>query len=207
MAVGRAKGWRGTADLWLDAAHEALVRGGVEAVKVLPLAQGLGLSRTSFYHHFDDREALLAALVSRWRARNGPALVGRAGAAASTVTEAILGVFDCWVDAALFDSRLEFAIRNWALTDTAVAQALKAEDALRLAALAGLFRRHGADGDEAEVRARTVYLTQIGYIAMGEDEDFETRMARVPTYALTFTGKMPSASEIAAFRARHDPRG
>jgi AcrR family transcriptional regulator len=59
------RGWRGSADLWLDAAYQLLVEGGVEAVKVMPLAEKLGLSRTSFYWHFADREALLDGLVAR----------------------------------------------------------------------------------------------------------------------------------------------
>ena len=50
--------------MWLDAAYELLVEGGVEAVKVMPLAAKLGLSRTSFYWHFADREALLAGLIA-----------------------------------------------------------------------------------------------------------------------------------------------
>ena len=66
----KKSGWRGSEDLWLNAAYDLLIDKGVDAVKVLPLAETLGLSRTSFYGHFDSREALLAALVSRWRDRN-----------------------------------------------------------------------------------------------------------------------------------------
>ncbi len=197
------RGWRGSADLWLEAAHALLVEGGVEAVKIGALADRLGLSRTSFYWHFADREALLAALLDRWRRTNTTALLSRIEAPAATVTEAILALFDAWVDPALFDSRAEFAIRTWALTDPAVAAALAAEDAARMAALTGLFRRFGAPEAEADTRARTVYLTQVGYIALRSDEDFATRMQRIPDYALVFTGVAPQPQEIAAFAARH----
>lgn len=180
-----------------------MVEGGVEAVKIGPLAARLGLSRTSFYWHFADREALLTGLVARWQARNTEALLARIAAPAETVTAAILNLFDAWVDPGLFDSRAEFAMRTWALTDAAVARALSAEDARRIAALADLFLRHGYPPTEADTRARTVYLTQVGYIAMGAEEDFGTRMERIPAYALTFTGHAPSAAEVAAFRARH----
>ena len=40
------RGWRGTPDLWLDAAYGLLVEGGVESVKIMPLAAHLGLSRS-----------------------------------------------------------------------------------------------------------------------------------------------------------------
>jgi AcrR family transcriptional regulator len=201
--AGRDRGWRGSADLWLQGAQALLAEGGVEAVKIGPLSARLGLSRTSFYWHFPDREALLAALVAHWRAHSTAALVGRTRAPAATITEAVLNLFDAWVDRGLFDSRVEFAMRTWALTDPAVSRALAEEDAQRIAALAGMFQRFGYPGAEADTRARTVYLTQVGYIAMRAEEDFETRMTRIPAYALTFAGIAPSQAEVAAFRDRH----
>ncbi|HEX9857476.1 MAG TPA: TetR/AcrR family transcriptional regulator, partial [Paracoccaceae bacterium] len=91
------RGWRGSADLWLDAAHAALIEGGVEAVKVGPIAARLGLSRTSFYWHFADREALLAALIARWQGQNTGNLIARTESYAETIAEAVLNLFDCWV--------------------------------------------------------------------------------------------------------------
>ncbi len=199
----KERGWRGSASLWLDGAHALLIEGGVEAVKIGPLSARLGLSRTSFYWHFAEREALLAALVARWRATNTPALVARIEAPADSITAAILSLFDAWVEREIFDSAAEFAMRTWALTDGAVAAALAEEDAARIAALARLFLRYGYAPDEADTRARTVYLTQVGYIALRSDEGFQERMARIPSYALIFAGVAPTPDEVAAFRARH----
>jgi AcrR family transcriptional regulator len=197
------RGWRGTPDLWLDAAYDLLVEGGVEAVKVMPLAERLGLSRTSFYWHFPDREALLVGLIERWKAKNTGSLVARCEAPAATITEALLNLFDCWYDNALFDTRLEFAMRTWSLTDPTVATAMGEADASRVAAITALFRRFGYDEAEADTRARTLYLTQVGYIAVRSDEAFEVRMARNPAYVLTFCGVAPTPEEDAVFRARH----
>ena len=197
------RGWRGTPDIWLDAAYELLVEGGVDAVKVMPLAERLGLSRTSFYWHFADREALLAGLVDRWRTRNTVNLVARCESPAATISEAMLNLFDCWYDSALFDSRLEFAMRTWSLTDASVAAAMSQADDIRVAAITGLFRRFGYGATEADTRARTLYLTQVGYIALRSDEDLQVRMDRVPPYVLTFCGVTPSVAEVAAFRKRH----
>jgi AcrR family transcriptional regulator len=191
MSEHKETGWRGSADLWLDAAYEALLSGGVEAVKIMPLATRLGLSRTSFYWHFTDREALLAALIARTTAP------------AATITQAVLNLFDCWITPDLFDARLEFAIRNWAQTAPDLAQTLGAEDATRLEALRAMFLRHGYAPDQADIRARTIYLTQIGYIALRTDEDTALRVARMPTYVETFTGMPPTEAEVRAFAARH----
>lgn len=200
------RGWRGTPDLWLDAAYALLVEGGVEAVKVMPLAERLGLSRTSFYWHFPDREALLAGLVERWKAKNTGNLVARCEALAATITEALLNLFDCWYDDDLFDSRLEFAMRTWSLTDPAVAVAMSEADATRVAAITAMFRRFGYDETEADTRARTLYLTQVGYIALRSDESLEVRLGRNPAYVLTFCGVAPTEAEVTAFNKRHAVR-
>jgi hypothetical protein len=107
------------------------------------------------------------------------------------------------VDPNLFDSRLEFAMRTWALTDPGVDAALVEADAQRLAAITALFRRFGYAETEADTRARTLYLTQVGYIALRSDESFDVRMGRIPAYVLTFSGQAPTEAEVAAFRARH----
>jgi AcrR family transcriptional regulator len=43
---------------WVEAALDALAEGGVDAVRVDPLAKRLGVTRGSFYWHFKDRAAL-----------------------------------------------------------------------------------------------------------------------------------------------------
>jgi hypothetical protein len=117
----------------------------------------------------------------------------------------MLNLFDCWYDNRLFDSRLEFAMRTWSLTDPAVAAAMSDADATRVAAIAALFKRFGYGDAEADTRARTLYLTQVGYIAVRSDESLAVRMSRNPAYVLTFCGRAPTEAEVAAFEARHLP--
>ncbi len=196
-------GWRGSADLWLEAAYEALLESGVDAVKIMPLAKKLNLSRTSFYWFFRDREELLATLVSRWREKNTGNLVGRTEAYAETVAEAMLNVFDCWLDGDLFDSKLEFAIRSWALQSPETLAEIQQADQLRIDALTKMFVRFGQDEARADVRARTIYLVQIGYISMQTKEDISVRMKRIPQYVEIFTGQAPEQRELDRFFARH----
>ncbi len=53
-------------DDWIHAARLALLRGGVEAVRVEKLARGLGVTKGSFYWHFKDRDELLELLLGEW---------------------------------------------------------------------------------------------------------------------------------------------
>ena len=199
-------GWRGSPELWLEAAHEALLASGVDSVKILPLAKKLGLSRTSFYWFFKDREELLAALIARWRDKNTGNLVRQASAYAETIAEAMLNVFDCWFDTALFDAQLEFAVRSWALQSPEIEAEVKAADAARLSALTAMFSRFGQPEALADVRARTIYLVQIGYISMRSSEDLATRMRRIPDYVAIFTGHPPEPRELDRFYFRRNYR-
>jgi AcrR family transcriptional regulator len=195
-------GSRGSPELWLEAAYHALIEGGIDAVKIQPLAKRLNLSRTSFYWFFKDRQELLAALVARWRDKNTGGIVRQTEAYAESVAEAMLNVFDCWYDPELFDSQFEFAVRSWALQSAEALAEVRAADRIRLDALARMLRRFGHDAASADVAARTVYLVQIGYISMQSDETLADRMARVPGYVAIFTGRKPRRRELDRFFAR-----
>lgn len=196
-------GWRGSPEGWLDAAYELLLDSGVDSVKIQPLAKKMKLARTSFYWFFKDREELLAALVGKWRDKNTGAIVKQSEAYAETVAEAMLNVFDCWLDKNLFDSQFEFAVRSWALQSPEVAAEVQSADQMRLEALKRMFVRFGFKDISADVRARTMYLTQIGYISMQPTEDLAMRMKRIPDYVEIFTGEAPRQRELDRFFARH----
>ena len=54
---------------WSRAAFRALALGGVEAVAVEPIAAELGATKGSFYWHFKNRDALIAATLEEWERR------------------------------------------------------------------------------------------------------------------------------------------
>lgn len=195
-------GWRGSREGWLDAAYAALIREGVDAVKIMPLAEGLRLSRTSFYWFFKDRAELLTALADMWEARTTSPLVAATRDYAETQTEAMLNVIACFLRADTFDAKLEFAMRGWGLKDPTILARITEADTRRLKALSDMLERWGHDPQDADVRARTIYLVQIGYISMQVDETLETRLTRIPNYVEIYTGHPPAPREIARFRAR-----
>ena len=197
-------GWRGSREGWLEAGYQALIDSGIDAVKILPLARQLNLSRTSFYWFFEDREALLTALIDGWEARTTRPFVAATQEYAESRAEAMLNVLACFLSDA-FDSRLEFAVRSWALQDRKVTERTRTADETRLSALREMLMRWGLPEQEADIRARTIYLTQIGYISMRAQEALETRLARIPTYVEIYTGQRPEPREIARFQARLVP--
>ncbi|MFT6917157.1 MAG: AcrR family transcriptional regulator [Motiliproteus sp.] len=199
----KQSGWRGSEELWLDAAYDLLIESGVDSVKVMPLAKALKLSRTSFYWHFADRDALLEALIKRWERQNTGQLVAQTERYAQTINEAILNLFDCWINPQLFDAKMDFAIRNWAQQTPALKTLMEQTDQLRITAIGRMFSRFGFTPQQSETRARTAYYTQVGYISMMVVEPIAERLQRIPDYVESLTATYPTAAEIARFMARH----
>ncbi|UWQ04795.1 TetR/AcrR family transcriptional regulator [Aliiroseovarius crassostreae] len=196
---------QGAENAWLSAAYEVLTESGVEAVKVGFLSKKLGLTRSGFYWYFKDREALLDAMIARWDAKNTGNLIRQTEAYADTITEAMLNLFECWLDADLFDSRLDLAIRNWARNDPNLQRKIEHSDRLRARAIADMYRRFGFSDKQAEVRSMTVLYTQIGYISMQVSEAPEERINRMPDYVEVYTDKKPSEREFARFKSKYVP--
>lgn len=201
--VSTESGSRGSPEGWLWAAYDALIHGGLDAVKIMPLAAGIKLARTSFYWHYKDREDLLAALADLWVERTTVPLIAATRAFSETEAEAMLNVIGAFMAEDGVDTAFEFAIRGWALRDDAMMRRLRAEDAKRLEALQALMRRWGHSDADAEVRGRTIYHVQIGYISMQSRETLAERMKRLPKYVGIYSGgRLPEPREIARFHAR-----
>lgn len=120
---------------------------------------------------------------------------------ASPITHGVFNIFECWVDEALFNPRLDFAIRAWARSSPAVHAIIEAADHERLDAIRTMFSRHGYAQDDAFVRARVLYFMQIAYYSLEITEPTASRLSLVPAYLRSFTGKEPLAGEVEAFGA------
>ncbi|MEP2921580.1 TetR/AcrR family transcriptional regulator [Sulfitobacter sp.] len=194
---------RGSKELWLNAAYELLIAEGIDAVKIMPLAKVLNLSRTGFYWFFEDIAELHSALVQRWESKNTGHLIQQCNLEASNICEALFNLMDCWLDPTLFDAPFDLAIRNWARVDTDLEQRIQDADRRRISAVTRMYERHAFSKEQAEVRGLTVIYTQIGYFSMQVTENSAERLARVQHYVELFAGVSPSQKDIDAFLSRH----
>ncbi|MDG4905895.1 TetR/AcrR family transcriptional regulator [Mesorhizobium sp. WSM4898] len=188
-----------TREDWMKLALETLISEGVEAVRVLALGQKLNVSRSSFYWYFKSRQDLLDQLLDYWRNNNTRFILEQAGRPAASITEAVLNVFECWLDERLFNPRLDFAVRAWSRQSAKVHRIVNEEDDARVGAIRAMFLRHGYADTEAFVRARVLYFTQIGYYSLEIVEPVSNRLSLTPAYLLTHTGKQPRQGEVEAF--------
>ena len=192
---------KATREDWVGLALSVLARHGAAAVTVLDLSERLGVSRSSFYWYFRNREDLLDELLQRWESLNTRSIVRQSEVRAGSINEAICNVFRCWVDPELFSPTLDFAVREWARRSEKVRMALDRSDGERTAAIRTMFERHGYPSEDALTRARVLYFMQIGYYALDLKESMEARLKLTPHYLKTFSGVAPREEDLASFRA------
>jgi len=183
---------------WVDAAAAALDEVPIDKLRVLTLAGDLSVSRSSFYWYFTDLAELHRELLVRWE-RNTVSIVDRTNRSSNSIIQACLGVFECWADKRLYDATLDLAVRDWGRRDSETAKRVAEADRQRLDALTTMFSNHEFSADDALVRARLVYHSQVGYYAVGTDEPMVVRQAYLPYYLEAITGQTASEEELIAF--------
>lgn len=172
---------------WIGAAREALIEGGLGAVKVDRLAKRLGVTRGGFYWRFANPAALLDALLEDWRETNSAAFLA-ALAGPGTPRQRFDALMRVCIEEDGYSPAYDTAIREWGRVDPKVAQAVAEVDETRIAALERLFAEGGYRPREALVRARVTYYHQVGYDAMGVQEARERRWTLSATYRHVLTG-------------------
>jgi AcrR family transcriptional regulator len=192
---------RVTREDWVNTAHRVLIAHGVEQVKILGLAERMSVSRSSFYWYFKSRQDLLDVLLDEWMSTNTAVVIEPAEAPAPTITAAVCHVLAGFVDPARFNTKLDFAIRDWARRDAKVRAVLVRSDAQRVGALEAMFARFDYPPAEALARARIAYYMQIGYNDADLDEPMSIRLTLLPEYLYAYTGVRPLPEEVERLRA------
>ena len=150
------------ANAWADAALAELAAHGIDRVRVEVLATRLGVTKGSFYWHFKDRDALLAAMLERWRRRATLSLIERLDRAGAPPVERLRELLRLPLrgDRAALAAEIELAIRLWGRGDPRAREALAEVDELRLRYIEQLLAQAGVSAKEARARAILAYSYQ-----------------------------------------------
>ncbi len=148
-------------DDWTERALALVMDEGVGAIKINRLCKDLGVTKGSFYWHFADLDALLAAIAERWCAETREALSNLADLDRLPPLERIRAM-----GLRLTDERpwsVERALREWATGDERVAAVIVESDqfVFELVQAALLELGHSADG--ARMRAGLLVYAGIGF--------------------------------------------
>jgi AcrR family transcriptional regulator len=144
---------------WAAAALDAIGEGGLAAVAVEPLATRLRTTKGSFYWHFPNRDALVAAALDQWERTSTDAVMAEVDAAADDPGARLRLLFKRVTELASRD-RIEVALLANA-DHPLVAPALERVTRRRMDHCAALFADLGfaaADGRRRAVLAYSAYL-------------------------------------------------
>jgi AcrR family transcriptional regulator len=145
-------------DDWITAGLDALERGGLEAVAVVPLARSLGVTRGSFYWHFTSREELVEAILERWEREHGTDVL----AAVAAIEDPRARLREILGRAVLKPPTYFARLLDAGGSDPLVAATLERVAAARLAVLAKAYRECGLTAPEARRSALIAYAAYAG---------------------------------------------
>jgi AcrR family transcriptional regulator len=169
-------------DDWIQAGFAILAEEGIKALKIDRLCRRLGVTKGSFYWHFDNRHALLDDILDTWERVSVDEVIerieGTSGDEDPTArsklerlgeiasSSEVLGIAPLAVD---------LAIRDWARRDEEIACRLRRVDNRRMDYMRSLFRTFCADEAEVEDRCMLVFSLWIGSQFIAADHDERSR--------------------------------
>ena len=145
---------------WVKAAWDVLHQSGPGEIPIAEIAERLGVTRGSFYWHFEDRDEFRRAMLQH-NSETQTNLVIRAmrevsGGPKHFIRKLVLFLArECDLDR-------ELVVHDWARQDPKVAKAVAEEQARRIAFLSDALRTRGMSPQKARFRAETVVLMLMG---------------------------------------------
>ena len=135
---------------WCKAGLAALTADGEKGLTISRLAERLGVTYGSFYHHFENSEEFHAAVLKHWFQELLVPLARRNLAASRPSMEAV--VRD--VESSGY-SPVEIAVRRWARDYAPAATAVRRADRYRMRVMGQMLQKRGVPPAEARATTRS----------------------------------------------------
>ena len=143
---------------WLEEGFQVLSEFAQDKLKILYLCERLGVTRGSFYHHFEGIEDYIEKLMEEWESRNTLGFIETANRGKTPKEQLkILGELSSKID-----QKMEAAIRSWSYYNTTVKNYIRRVDESRIKYLNGIFLKLGFAKKRAQAKARLDYATLVG---------------------------------------------
>lgn len=152
-----------SSDDWERAALELIAEKGVKGLAVEPLARRLDITKGSFYWHFKDRNALLAATLKRWEDHDTRNLNKSLGNG-DNPGQQLVSFFRRVVEEGL--THEVYRELCAAANDPTVAPVIRRVTKRRMTQITGAFRKMGMSIEDAEYRARLAYSAYLGFLQL-----------------------------------------
>lgn len=152
---------------WLTAGLQALAEAGPDALRIMPIAEQLQVTKGSFYWHFKNLEDYRTAVLDEWeRYYTGEAIASLDNDRLDPKEK-----LRTWIVGATYaDLRLERAVRSWSLHHPAVTKVRKRVDVERIGFLVKLLGDVGWPPEAAQTLGQWAYCAWLGYATLDEVE-------------------------------------
>lgn len=157
-------------EAWTIAALKALVCSGMEGVAVEPLAQALGVTKGSFYWHFESRAELVAALAEHWEKLGTDDIIAQLDLEPDVRRRLEQFAQSAWDRPDHLNA--ERALSGAAVSDPAIGKIVARVHAKRRKFLLETYRRAGLDRRSAAARAATVHALYEGAVQLSMSPPF-----------------------------------
>jgi len=157
-------GARLTKTSWVEFGLQQLADNGYHRLKAQTLAKKLGVSRGSFYWHFEDITEFESKVVDLWKtqaSRNIDAAVSPSSNPQKNLENLI--------ELSLLPSDIERAIRSWSVVDDKVAIVVSAIDQRRFDLIERVLKDVGIEKSQIESRALLLYWAGVGRTILGNN--------------------------------------
>jgi len=145
---------------WIHGALKLLSTNGVKGVKIVPLAEQLGVTSGSFYWHFKNRKDLYGALADYWEREMTDAAIEAAKEFEGPPKERIWYLMEQVMSAGM--ARLDLAFWHWAQSDTDANRVFKRVLKKRFSFAAWMFSEAGFSKEQAKIRGRMMVVYMMG---------------------------------------------
>lgn len=154
-------------DRWVETAIDVLAREGISGLRVEVVAKRCGVTKGSFYWHFKNRQALLDAILERWKAGRIVDIEKTTAAARGNEREQLHYAIEVYgASRNQKGMSIELAVRDWARHDIRAAAVVESVDLYRLECTRKLFVAAGMSDAEAKSRSLLLYACVFGLSLM-----------------------------------------
>lgn len=180
MSVTQEKKCRLSRREWVTRAMDVLSKKGSARLNINPLCQQLGVTKGSFYAHFESQADFVGQLIGYWNEAYTQIVINKIDELkGQPANERLLTLMRLLHDKQL--AGYDMAFRAWAAQDLAVAKGVAEVDRRRFEYIRTIFRDMGFSGAELDVRTRlfVVYHSSDPEIRLppsGLDADEEIKL-------------------------------
>jgi AcrR family transcriptional regulator len=135
---------------------DVLSEEGEAKLRIDRLVSQLGVTKGSFYWHFENRADFVRSLAEYWVDTSTRAVIDDIGAQTGSPEDRLFNLMKMISRQDLAGHDL--AMRTWAFHEPEIAPVVRKVDRMRLTFVRGLFREMGFEGDELETRTR-IFVT------------------------------------------------